>query len=65
MHHGNTIVEGALRGADDAQEEDEGNNDNAAHEHCQREPEHNGRARGGGQHDKRQWRMTTYDNNGQ
>jgi hypothetical protein len=63
MHHGNINTEGALRGADNAQGEDKGNNANAARKHCQREPTHNGRDRGGGQHNKRQQRMTTDDDN--
>jgi hypothetical protein len=52
-HHGDADVKGALRGANNAQGEDEGNNANAACEHCQRESMHNGRERGRGQHDKR------------
>ncbi len=48
MHHGNPNIEGASRGANDAQEEDKGNNANSACERCQREPMHNGRDRGGG-----------------
>jgi hypothetical protein len=57
VHHGNANVEGALRGAGNAQGEDKGNNDNAVRDHCQREPTHNGRDRGGGN--------MTRDNGGQ
>ena len=53
MHHGDANVEGALKGADDTEGEDEGNKNNAACERFQREPTHNGRGRGGGQHNKR------------
>ncbi len=60
----NSDVEGASRGADNAQGEDEGNNANAARKHCQRKPMHYGRDRGGGLHDKRQQRTTTDDDNG-
>jgi hypothetical protein len=63
MHHGNADVEGSLRGVDDAQGEDEGNNANAARERCQGDPTHNSRDRGGGQHDERR-RTTTDDDNG-
>jgi hypothetical protein len=65
MHHGNADVKGASRRADDAQWEDKDNNANAACKHCQREPMHNGRDRGGGQHDKRRWRTMMDDDNGQ
>ncbi len=47
VHHGNANVKEASRGANNAQGEDEGNNANAARKHCQREPMHNGRDRGG------------------
>jgi hypothetical protein len=61
----NSDVEGASRGAGNTQGEDEGNNANAAHEHCQREPMHNGRDRGGGNMTRdvggQGW-MTTMDN---
>ncbi len=62
-HHGNANVEGASRGAGDAQGEDKGKNANAVRERCQREPTYNGRDRGGGQHDERRRRTTTDDDN--
>jgi hypothetical protein len=52
-HHGNANIKGASRGTDGAQGEDKGNKANAVCKHCQREPTHNGRDRGGGQHDER------------
>ncbi len=64
MHHGNADVEGALRGASNAQGEDKGNNANAARKHCQREPTHNGRDRGGRQHNKRRQRTMAGNDNG-
>ncbi len=52
-YHGNANVERAVRGANDAKGENEGNSPNAACKHCQREPTHSDRDRGGEQHDKR------------
>ncbi len=61
----NSNVEGASRGAGNAQGEDKANSANASREHCQREPTHNGRDRGGRQHDKRRWMTMTDNDNGQ
>jgi hypothetical protein len=61
----NSNVEEASKGAGNAQGEDKGNNANAACKRCQREPTHNGRDRGWGQHNERRRRTTTDDDNGQ
>jgi hypothetical protein len=61
----NSNVKEALRGVGDAQWENDGKKANTAREHCQRKPTHNGRDRGGGQHDERQRRTTTEEDNGQ
>jgi hypothetical protein len=61
----NSDVKWASRGAGNAQGEDNCKNANAAREHCQREPPHNGRDRGGGnttRDDRGRQRMTTMDN---